>query len=355
MRHKARDYVLLVLGLILIISLAACFGKPEPVLQWSKTFDGANGSVQQTTEGGYIVCKNTSPFSRSREGDIWLIKLDADGNKLWEKVFGDADDDYGSSVQQTTDGGYIVCGATSSVSPEKTGLLLVKTDAEGNTLWERTFSDERGTFGHSVQQTTDSGYILFGTSWSLGTNEDIWVIKTDADANRLWDKTFGGKNTDIGSSVQQTTDGGYIICGTRMFYDPDYDGIWLIKTDASGNKMWDITFGEGENDYGSSAEQTADGGYIVCGSKYSSGRIANPNIWIVKTDVDGNKLWDKTFGGKVWAEGSSAQQTQDGGYILCGTNYNNVWLIKTGADGNKIWDQTLDSKGQAGASSVQQR
>lgn len=225
MRHKARDYVLLVLGLILIISLAACFGKPEPVLQWSKTFDGANGSVQQTTEGGYIVCKNTSPFSRSREGDIWLIKLDADGNKLWEKVFGDADDDYGSSVQQTTDGGYIVCGATSSVSPEKTGLLLVKTDAEGNTLWERTFSDERGTFGHSVQQTTDSGYILFGTSWSLGTNEDIWVIKTDADANRLWDKTFGGKNTDIGSSVQQTTDGGYIICGTRMFYDPDYDGI----------------------------------------------------------------------------------------------------------------------------------
>lgn len=118
--------------------------------------------------------------------------------------------------------------------------------------------------------------------------------------------------------------------------------------------MWDITFGEGENDYGSSAEQTADGGYIVCGSKYSSGRIANPNIWIVKTDVDGNKLWDKTFGGKVWAEGSSAQQTQDGGYILCGTNYNNVWLIKTGADGNKIWDQTLDSKGQAGASSVQQ-
>ncbi len=354
MKHRFIHYALLLLGITLIISLVACEGTQEPAIQWSKTFDGVSGSIQQTIDGGYIVCGNTEYYLGDGLSG-WLIKTDAEGNKLWEKSLGGVEDCSSWSVQQTIDGGYIVCGTATSVSPEKTKVSLIKTDAEGDKLWDRTFSDEREGFGISVQQTTDGGYILLGTTGSYGNSADIWAIKTDADGNNLWDKTFGGAEVDMGSSVQQTTDGGYIICGTKKFYEAGYNGIWLIKTDANGNKTWDVTFGGGENDYGSSVRQTTDGGYIVCGSKYSSARIVNPNIWLIKVDADGNQIWDKTFGGKVWAEGSSVMQTQNGGYIISGiSNYRNIWLINVDADGNTLWDKKLGVKGEAWGFLVQQ-
>jgi hypothetical protein len=370
-------YTLLLLGLSFVISLSACEGKPAAVLQWSKTFgngspDAFGGglpdggySAQQTTDGGYIVCGYTQPDGPGSE-DIWLIKTDIDGNKIWDKKFSGGSPKGGNSAQQTRDGGYIVCGTTAAYGDGSEGIWLIKTDIDGSKLWDKTFGTGKTEWGNLVRQTTDGGYIVCGTTTSYGAgNEDIWLIKTDSEGNKLWDKRYGGNGTNHGRSVQQTTDGGYIACGVTIscYSIPCTSKLLLLKTDADGNKLWDKTFGGGKDDYGFSVQQTVDSGYIVCGSM-GSYRAGNVAAWLIKTDGDGNKLWDKTFGGRSNKAGNSVQQTTDDGYIICGVTkscwfgeefcWRKLLLIKTDADGSKLWDITFEGKDGGTGYSVQQ-
>jgi hypothetical protein len=234
----------------------------------------------------------------------------------WVKTFGGSEDDSGSSVQQTSDGGFILVGYTASFGAGD--VWLIKTDANGNKLWDRTFGGRGPDWGWSVQQTRDGGFILVGSTASFGAGEgDVWLIKTDASGNIEWDRTFGGSNRDKGYSVQQTRDGGFILVGTTASFGAGGADVWLIKTDADGNKLWDRTFGGSGWDEGSSVQQTSDGGFIIVGSTESLG-AGWADVWLIKTDADGNKLWDRTFGGSMVDRGYSVQQTSDGGFIIVG-------------------------------------
>ena len=186
----------------------------------------------------------------------------------WEQTFGGEGWDIGYSVQQTTDGGYIITGTTEPFGNVYGDVYLVKTDENGNELWSQTFGGELGDFGNSVQQTFDGGYIICGNSYSFGDGgfSDVYLIKTDENGNELWSQIFGGTHIDYGFSVQQTTDEGYIITGQTYFDDGDLGecGLYLIKTDDSGNEQWSQTFGGGDSG-GTSVQQTSDGGYIITG------------------------------------------------------------------------------------------
>jgi hypothetical protein len=336
---------------------------PNDWWEWFKTFGGSDrdwgNSVQQTRDGGFIVVGTTLSFGAG-EADVWLIKTDADGNKLWEKTFGGSDWDVGNSVQQTSDGGFILVGTTLSFGAGEADVWLIKTDADGNKLWEKTFGGSDWDVGNSVQQTSDGGFILVGTTLSFGAGEaDVWLIKTDADGNKLWEKTFGGSDRDVGNSVQQTSDGGFILVGETASFGAGEDDVWLIKTDADGNKLWEKTFGGSGWDDGWSVQQTSDGGFIIVGATASFG-AGGFDVWLIKTDADGNKLWEKTFGGDNLDVGLSVQQTSDGGFIIVGETWSfgagwaDVWLIKTDADGNKLWEKTFGGSGWDEGSSVQQ-
>jgi hypothetical protein len=363
-RHKFTHCTLLLLGIILVISLLSCAGKPEPALQWSKTFGGEGDdlgrSVQQTTDGGYIVCGITESYGADGQ-DVWLIKTDVDGNKLWDKTFGSEKDDIGISAQQTRDGGYVVGGSTFTYTAGDEDIWLIKTDANGNRLWDKSFGGGGFNKGRSVQQTGDGGYIICGSTDPHGDGNGLaWLIKTDAGGNKLWDRTFGGEGTTIATSVQQTTDDGYITCGTAGSYGTGKTEVLLIKTDADGNKLWDKTFGGEDIAMGNSVQQTTDGGYIICGARGSYEKETSGAL-LIKTDAKGNKLWGRTFGGEGVSRGNSVEQTTDGGYIICGTTTSyetnkpiELWLIKTDAKGNKLWDKTFGDEIVAQGESVEQ-
>ncbi|MDP7000223.1 MAG: hypothetical protein QF569_29625, partial [Candidatus Poribacteria bacterium] len=177
------------------------------------------------------------------------------------QTYGGSENDYGYSVQQTSDDGYIITGETYSYGNGEADVWLIRTDANGDTLWTQTYGGSESDIGNSVQQTSDGGYIIAGETYSYGNGAaDVWLIKTDADGDTLWTQTFGGTEFDIAHSVQQTSDDGYIITGETYSYGNGEADVWLIKTDANGDTLWTQTFGGSESDIGNSVQQTSDGG-----------------------------------------------------------------------------------------------
>ena len=305
--------------------------------EWDKTFGGPGNdfaeSVQQTSDGGYILAGYTESYGAG-DYDFWLVKVDSNGNKQWDKTFGGTDKENEASVQQTSDGGYIIAGNTFSYGAGSYDIWLIKTNSNGEKLWDKTFGGTNYDDARSVQQTSDGGYILAGSTESYGAGKrDVWLIKTDSNGNKQWDKTFGGTDIDWVKSVQQTSDGGYILAGSTFSYGAGDGDVWLIKIDSNGNKQWDKTFGGTEFDKAFSVQQTSDSGYILIGETESYG-AGDDDIWLIKTDSNGNKQWDKTFGGASLDFASSVQQTSDGGYILIGSTElygageDDLWLIK---------------------------
>jgi uncharacterized delta-60 repeat protein len=333
---------------------AESFGCPKPysshnpmsAISFAKTYGGTGSevaySVQQTSDGGYILAGYKYSFGAGGD-DFFLIKTDANGNIIWAKTYGGTDYDYAYSVQQTSDGGYIVAGFTRSFGAGYNDIFLIKTDANGNIIWAKTYGGIYTDSATSVQQTSDGGYIVTGSTYSFGAGGyDIFLIKTDANGNIIWAKTYGGTNDDRASSVQQTSDGGYIVAGYTRSFGAGGDDFFLIKTDANGNIQWAKTYGGTNYDVAYSVHQTSDGGYIVAGR---TGSWAY-NIFLVKTDANGNIQWAKIYGGTFNDVAYSVHQTSDGGYIVAGTTWSfgagavDIFLIKTDANGNIIWAKT---------------
>ena len=330
--------------------------------QWSHSFGGSNSdygeSVRQTSDGGYIIAGRTLSYGAGST-DVYLIKTDANGNETWSQTFGGSNSDYGESVRQTSDDGYIIAGRTLSYAGS-TDVYLIKTDANGNETWCKTFGGSYSDYSRSVQQTSDGGFVIAGLTYSYGAgNSDVYLIKIDVNGNEIWYRTFGGSYDDIGFGVQQTTDGGFIIAGKTYSYGAGSEKVYLIKTDAWGNETWSKTFdGSGDN-YSRSVQQTFDGGYIIAGKTYSYG-AGYADVYLIKTDANGNEIWSQTFGGSYDDVGFGVQQTFDGGYIIAGKTYSygagyaDVYLIKTDANGNEIWSQTFGGSNSDYGESVQQ-
>ncbi|MFC1717307.1 sigma-70 family RNA polymerase sigma factor, partial [Candidatus Poribacteria bacterium] len=338
-----------------------------------------NGTfVQQTTDGGYIISGATESFSSDGSYDMWLVKTDKDGNydlnfgdgNGW-MAFGGGNYESGRWCQQTEpDGGYIIVGVLDNSSKGRgNDVYLVKTDATGKELWRSAIGGDQNDDGMSGQQTEDGGYIVAGYSYSFGFGgADVHLVKTDANGDEVWQKAFGGAAKDEGYGVQQTEDGGYIIIGRTFSFGAGSGDIYLIKTDENGNydldfgngKGW-MTFGGSSEDMGYSVRQIADDGYILAGWTASFG-TGSKDVWLIKTDRDGNEEWNRTFGGSGSDPGLRLQLTADGGYIICGytepagggVNSRDVYLVKTDALGNMEWEYIVENEGQDEGFCVQQ-
>ena len=329
-----------------------------PEIEWGKNIrhnivsgvNGVSGAVQQTSDGGYII--EGTVVSANAWFKTCLIKTDAKGNELWHREFGDSKYSLSSGLgQQTEDGGYIIVGIISH-APRwfNSDIFLLKTDASGNLQWCKTFHITDDNWGDSVQQTTDGGYIIAGkvASETSKTSFDNGIlIKTDAKGNTIWESIVdAGYRTEC-TSVQQTADGGYIVTGLST-RSGEPGSVLLYKTDANGYQQWEMDYG---SDFklpacGNTIKQTADGGYIVTGVSPTRGM---GDICLLKTNVYGVLQWEKHVGGcgtGAGEEGRSVQKTKDGGYLVVGciqmpSNHTSMYIFKTDTDGNKIWDKTL--------------
>jgi hypothetical protein len=322
---------------------------------WAKVFGGPGFneelSLQQTSDGGYAVVGylNTGPSvypSGEKPYDALLFKVDADGNMLWNRTYGGNESDFAFSLQQTSDSGYIVGGETRSFGGSE--AYLIKTDENGSMQWNRTFDLCEGKEGNrilSVRQTSDGGYITAGFTFSCsqklwgerGGWDDSFIMKTDASGNEVWETAFGSKDdVDRATSVQQVADGGYVTIGYVHYYDPHGpvyiygQDIYLAKFDKDGNMLWNKTFGVGNKTAPGNGlneaevfQQTSDGGYVVVGQG------ADSRVYLLKTDSNGTKLWEKPLGNlNSW--GYSVKQTADGGYFIIGDT------IIADANGNRV-------------------
>ena len=326
--------------------------------------DSRGRSVQQTTDEGYIVCGYLNTFT-GNSSDIFLIKVDENGIEQWSQTFGGIDSERGYSVQQTMDGGYILCGGTIDI-------YLIKTDINGVEQWTQTFGGSATDRAYSVEQTTDGGYILCGISGSFGNGSaNIYLVKTDSYGIEQWSQTFGGTSNDGAFSLQQTSDGGYIIAGTTESFSNLLFNAYLIKTDGSGVEQWSQIYGDTASD-AKFVRQTIDGGYIITGT-YLDNDNSQTDIYLLKVNSTGTEQWSRTFGEVANIgtrsemfddEGKCVQQTNDGGFIITGSSsydlgiagqsiISNLILIKTDNSGLEEWRQIYGAGSERGYS-VQQ-
>jgi hypothetical protein len=345
-----------IITIIAVLSFGLSYG------QWTKTYGGLDieygKSVQQTVDGGFVFTGSTKSYGNG-DYDVWLIKTDNNGDSLWTKTFGGINNDQGWDIKQTTDGGFIISGETiKSFYPD---IWLIKTDNNGDTLWTNTFGGWDHEKAYCVNQTSDKGFIITGTSNSFGSNtySDLYLIKTDSNGTNIWSKVYGGNSTDKGRSVLQTKDGGFIVTGiTNSFGNGSYD-LWLMKTDHQGDTIWTKTFGGAGFEEGFSIKETTDSGYIITGSTTSYGN-GSYDLWIIKTDSQGDSIWTKAYGGTDFDQGDDIVQTSDGGFIITGLTKSfgngsfDLWLLKTDYQGDTLWTKTLGGADADYGKSVQQ-
>jgi PKD repeat protein len=308
---------------------------------WKRTYVGPYSqtwadSIQQTTDSGYIIVSSKYELINSAPSKkICLLKVDSLGEEQWNRTYVETSYSEAFSVLQTQDDGYFIAGITSDTY--ETDLLLIKTDPKGNQQWQKVIKWDGTAF--SALQTTDGSIIIAGTRrHELESTSDILLIKLDLYGNEQWKRTISEAGCLwIATCIQETSDSGYIIAGTRWLHGKEKSDFLLIKTDFEGNIHWNKTFGGTEREHAYSVAQTTDGGFIIAGDTWSYGAGKN-DLWLVKTDPQGNMLWHNCFGGPLNDKASFVQQTFDNGYIIagekdsdCGYGFN-FCVIKLEAD-----------------------
>ena len=330
---------------------------------WAKTYGGSNDdvatSIQKTSDGGYIVSGFNS-FSGINNSDAWVLKLNANGGVMWQTTYGGNGGDHAYAIEQTSDRGYITVGSTRSFGAGGLDFWVIKLDANGGVMWQKTYGGSENDWATSIHQTEDGGYIVSGMVDSFGAgSDDAWVIKLDANGAIVWQKTYGGNNADWINAIQQTSDGGYIAAGWTASYSAGNYDVWVLRLDTNGAVVWQKTYGGRSGDFANSVQLTSDGGYIVAGYTASFG-AGNFDIWVLRLDSSGAAIWQKTYGGIADDRANSVQQTSDGGYIVAGytssfgAGNSDVWVLKLDSNGEVEWQKTYGGSGNEYAYSIQQ-
>lgn len=401
---RASIWVLVLQGLAGGIAYGQTYAPPE--IEWQRSFGGDQeeslAAIAQTRDGGYIIGgtswsgisgnKTNAPLGGvsvwdETAGDWWVIRLDANGNELWQRSYGSTNADRLFAVQPTDDGGFLLAGTSD-------GGKAIKIDGEGNVVWQQSFAEASP---EDARQTADGGFVLAGTAAGPGDGAriyygggDYWIARLDRNGTKLWESSFGGTNVDHCRVVRQTTDGGFILGGetysgasgnktSTNFSPAGYNGAnggvidyWIVRVDTNGTKLWELELGSQDTDRMFSLDTTVDGGFVlggyafatVGGNKTAPGYYPTYDYWMVRLTADGTILWDRAFGGTDNDRMGTVRQSRDGSFLLAGTSatppgegknapsygLGDLWVIRTDPNGNRLWDMSYGgSNSEAGS------
>lgn len=390
---------------VLVLALPVAAQINLPTVAWQQSFGGTGSdvlfSLQRTADGGCIAGGQSSSGSSGNKtnagfggSDFWVVKLNAAGDGIWEAAFGGGGSEGLFALQQTTNGGYVLGGfSTSGISGNKTtagfGLRdfwIVRLDANGDKVWDKTYGGDKDDTLFALEQTADGGFVCAGYTLSGATGNkttssrgegDFWVLRLDSNGNKVWETTLGGTNEDTCYSLLLMTNGDIIAAGGSTSgiggnkTSPNRGAVgssdlWVVRLNSSGTRLWDRTFGSDADDayYSTAIVGTADEGMLVgCDSSAGSGgnktsdQFGADDFWVVRLDGDGNQLWDRSFGGMQTDYLTSLAALPDGGFLLGGgsasaatgnktspnrggVGTSDFWLVRLDAAGNRLWDQT---------------
>src|SRR5690606_4513312 len=338
-------------------------------------------SIKQTVDGGYIVAgssgSNDGDVTGNHGGsDFWITKINSGGTIEWQKSLGGSSDEQAHSVQQTADNGYVVAGLSVSSDGDVGGnqgnydFWIVKLSPSGSIQWQNSLGGSESDTAYDIKQTSDGGYLILGNSSSMDGDvtgnhgfADYWLVKLNANGMLEYQNSFGGSGFDLAREIQLTNDGGHILVGNSASNDGDVTGnhgsgdYWVVKISQTGSLVWQKSFGGSDGDYANSIKQTEDGGYIIAGTSYSNDgdvteSYGNGDYWIIKISETGNIEWQKSFGGSG-EDIANEIQVVAGGYIVIGGtestdgdvsgNHGNVdyWIIKLSESGDLQWQKAL--------------
>ena len=364
---------------------------PAPSIEWSKSFGGSSTeharAIRKTTDGGYIFAGATASsngdITQNKGGlDVWIVKLDSQGNIDWQKTYGGSSTEYATAVKQTRDGGYIVTGYTMSNDGDVTNnngnydIWILRLTSEGNISWQKTLGGSSRDYGRDIIELPEGGFVVLadinsndGDISGHKGSDDIWLVKLSNTGDIVWSKTLGGGNVDYGRSIALTNQGGFIVAGASLSLDGDVTGRhgsldgWVVKLDANANIIWQKTLGGDGYDATHSVIATSNGNFVVAGYNSSnnhdvSGNHGGTDLWIIKLDTDGNLIWQNSLGGRGHdgIQGDSftdLRQTIDRGYIIAGNTSSidgdvfdnkgkrDIWIVKLDHQGQIVWQKTM--------------
>jgi hypothetical protein len=292
-----------------------------------------DGNILMT---GYVAT-GTGTFN-----DVYLIKTTNEGVMIWEQTIGGGNNDYGRAVIEASTGGYIITGYTESFGAGGADVYLIKTDIYGEVVWEKTFGGGSWDRGYDVIELSDGGYLVTGQTGSFGAGDsDVYLIKTDADGNTVWTQTYGTIESEQGWEVIELSEGGYLVVGQANPFPGD---VYLLKTDQNGDLIWGRTYGGPSYDWGYSVIETSQGSYLITGLKMGN---ENWDAFLINTNENGDILWQNTYGGVESVVGYSVIELENEGYLIAGTSDtyesptgSDIYLGQTDIDGNLIWSTT---------------
>jgi len=344
--REANKMCMMILFFLFATSTYCSKSEEEPFM---KTYGGSGPDrgvhIIQTIDGNFVIVGNT--MTEANKLDVYLIKCNSSGDTLWTRTFGGQEDDNGWCVKETSDKGYIITGFTESYNASMNDVLLLKTDENGKKQWHKTFGGSGDDIAWSIAISQDDEYIIAAQTNSFGNGElDAYLIRTDANGDTLWTKTFGGPNVDRVFSVDLANDGSILLAGITYSYGAGDRDAYLLKTDRDGKLLWQNTYGGPGYDNAHTVVVNRKNDIILTGYGDYWGEAGKMDMFLKQISLKGEDIWTQTYGGAENDRAMTVFQLQDGGYILTGFTQSfgagdwDAYVVKTGSKGDTIWTST---------------
>lgn len=359
-----KQFLILSLILVKVFSPtwdATAAAQPLSEVQWVRAIGyGTARCVQPTADGGYLLTGWTKGQTGSGS-DIFLFKVDDQGNKTWEVILRGNGYSCGYGVTQTNDGGAVVVGDTKSKTSVDHDVFVAKVDARGSEVWEKNFGGPYCDYGAAVVQTADGGLLVAGGTESYGAGVyDAYLIRLNSEGQEIWEKTYGGKGSDCAYAIIKNPDGRFTVAGNTDSTGSGKTRVYLFQTDAEGSLVWERQIGRSDDTYGWSLQPTSDGGYLVAGETAVVGSSGGGlKSYLIKTDSQGNQTWEKIYGADSYSTAYALVQAGEENNILVGKKesvdgVHDLYILKTAPSGETLDEKTLTDLGGSCAYSAQQ-